>query len=350
MGIVKEYFGSLNGEHKVYKFILRNKRGMEVALSNYGAIVTNIYIPIKNEKIDVVLGYDNLEAYTLNPKFFGATIGPNCNRISNSKFILNNKEYMLEKNDNDNNLHSGSKAFHKVLWDYNINEEENYIEFSYLKADQELGFPGNLNVKVVYQLTQDNQLKIHYEGFSDKDTIINLTNHTYFNLSGHKNQNATNQYLWINSNYFTPVKNQQAIPTGELKSVRNTPMDFTTMKKINKDIEENYEQLKFVGGYDHNYKINKQSQGIELVAKLYSEDSNINMELYSDTLGVQFYSGNSIEGGPIGKDSTTYQDRSGICLETQYFPDAINNENFKSPILKTNEKYTSTTIYKFLTN
>ena len=194
----------------------------------------------------------------------------------------------------------------------------------------------------------NNELKISYEGVSDKDTILNLTNHSYFNLSGHKSRDATNQKLWINSKYFTPVKDSNCIPTGEITPVKETPMDFTIPKKINSQINEDYDQLRFCGGYDHNFVIDKKEKGVEKIATLYDENTNITMEVYSDREGVQFYAGNFISGGPIGKENTIYEDRCGICLETQYFPDSINNKNFRSPILKEGETYESTTVYKFL--
>lgn len=347
MNIKKMHFGITNVGDSVFTFRLKNSNNMEAVVTNYGATLISLSIPSNNKKLDVVLGYDNLDNYISNPKFFGATIGPNCNRINNACFTLNEVEYNLEKNDNNNNLHSGRKGFHKVLWNYTVNEDENYVEFDYLNSDKSQGFPGNMKIKVKYTLNEDNELKISYEGISDKDTIINLTNHTYFNLSGHKSKDATNQNLWINSKYFTPVKDSNCIPTGEITPVKGTPMDFTILKKINSQINDDYEQLRFCGGYDHNFVIDKKEKGIEKIAKLYDENTNITMEVYSDREGVQFYAGNFISGGPIGKENTVYEDRCGICLETQYFPDSINNQNFKSPILKAGEKYESTTIYKF---
>lgn len=348
MNIKKMHFGITNVGDSVFAFRLTNSNNMEAVVTNYGATLIILSIPSNNEKLDVVLGYDNLDNYISNPKFFGATIGPNCNRINNACFTLNNIEYNLEKNDNNNNLHSGRKGFHKVLWNYRINEYKNYVEFDYLNTDKSQGFPGNMKIKVRYTLSEENELKISYEGISDKDTIINLTNHTYFNLAGHKSKDATNQNLWINSRYFTPVKDSNCIPTGEIIPVKGTPMDFTIPQKINSQIDEDYEQLRFCGGYDHNFVIDKKEKGIEKIAKLYDENTNITMEVYSDREGVQFYAGNFISGGPIGKENTVYEDRCGICLETQYFPDSINNKNFKSPILKAGEKYESATIYKFL--
>lgn len=347
MNIEQTYFGAVDVNNRVFTFKLKNKNNMEAVVTNYGATLISLFIPINHEKLDVVLGYDNLESYISNPKFFGVTIGPNCNRINNACFTLNNIEYNLEKNDNNNNLHSGGKGFHKVIWNAHINEENNYVEFTYLNLHKSQGFPGNLNVKVRYTLTEDNELQIYYEGISDKDTVLNMTNHSYFNLSGHKNKDATKQSLWINSKYFTPVKDSKCIPTGEIRTVKGTPMDFTILKKINSQINENYDQLIFCGGYDHNFVIDKKEEHLEKIAELYDERTNITMEVHSDNEGVQFYAGNFISGGPIGKDNTTYENRCGICLETQYFPDSINNKNFKSPILKAGEKYKSTTIYKF---
>lgn len=348
MNIEKMQFGSTNVGDSVFKFKLKNSNSMEAVVTNYGATLISLTISKNNEKIDMVLGYDDLKNYISNPKFFGSTIGPNCNRINNASFILNDIEYNLEQNDNNNNLHSGGKGFHNVVWNYYMSERENYVEFTHFNPDRAQGFPGDLEVKVRYTLTEDNELKLSYEAVSDKDTVVNLTNHSYFNLSGHKSKDATNQQLWINSKYFTPVKDSKAIPTGEIKSVKGTPMDFTIPKKINSQINENYNQLLFCGGYDHNFVIDKKEDGIEKIAELYDETTNIAMEVYSDSEGVQFYAGNFISGGPTGKDNTVYEDRCGICLETQYFPDSINNENFKSPILKAGDKYKSTTIYKFI--
>ncbi|MGL4913122.1 MAG: aldose epimerase family protein [Romboutsia sp.] len=343
-----KYWGMTKESEEVYLQKLSNNSGIEVDVSNFGATLVNLYIPNKGKKIDIVLGYYNLESYLLNPKYFGVTVGPNCNRIENSIFSLGNKQYNLEKNDNENNLHSGDKGFQKVLWHSYRNEEENYIEFTYNKKHMELGFPGNIEAKVRYTLTENNELIINYQGISDEDTILNLTNHTYFNLSGHDNKDATNQQLWINAKHFTPVRDSKSIPTGEIRPVKNTPMDFTTMKKINEEINENYDQLIYAGGYDHNFAIDKKTPGIEEIAELYSEETDIAMEVYSDMPGVQFYSGNFISGGPIGKNNTFYENRCGICLETQFFPNSINDKNFKSPVLRKGDKYESTTIYKFI--
>lgn len=350
MRIEEKDFGLTDTWEKVYLFNLKNSSGMEVEVSNYGATLVNVYIPHDNKKLDVVLGYDKLESYLSNPRYFGSTVGPNCNRIENATFTLGDIQYKLEKNDNENNLHSGDKGFQKVLWNVCKNEEENYIEFTYNKSDNEQGFPGNVETKVRYTLTEDNELKINYEAISDKDTVVNLTNHTYFNLSGHDNKDATNQQLWINAKHFTPVKDSKSIPTGEIRPVKDTPMDFTTMKRINEDINADYDQLIYAGGYDHNYVINKKIEGIEEIAELYSEETDIAMEVYSDMPGVQFYAGNFISGGPIGKKNTLYENRCGVCLETQFFPNSINDKNFKAPILGAGDKYESTTIYKFILN
>ncbi|MEG0857745.1 MAG: aldose epimerase family protein [Terrisporobacter sp.] len=347
MKIEENYFGLVD-DKTVFTYSMSNNNGIKAVLTNYGATLVNLYIPCKNKKIDVVLGYDNLENYMINPKFFGATIGPNCNRISKGEISLGNKQYNLEQNDNENNLHSGEKGFHNVIWDVSINEDENYVEFYHYNLDEEQGFPGNSKIKVKYKLTEKNELVISYEGLSDKDTIMNLTNHTYFNLSGHSNKDATNQELWLKSKYFTPVKDSKSIPTGEIKSVKDTPMDFTTTKKIKSQINEKYGQLEFCGGYDHNFIIDKEKEGIEKIAKLSDENTNITMEVYSDTPGVQFYTGNFISGGPVGKENIVYEDRCGVCLETQFFPNSINIKNFKSPILKAGDKYESMTIYKFV--
>lgn len=330
-------------------FLLSNKNGMNVKLTNFGAIVISILVPDKNNTlVDVVLGFDNFEDYEVNHCYFGSTVGRNGNRIHNSTFFINGVQYFLDKNEGNNNLHSGFNCYNKRFWDYKINEENNSVSFSLFSPHGDQGFPGNFDVSVIYTLTDENELKINYIGKSDQDTIANLTNHSYFNLDGQDSGNAMNQSLWLKSSNFVMV-DSESIPTGELQDVKNTPMDFTKLKMISNEINSDFEQLKLTKGYDHSFVIDKEVNGIEKVAILKSAKTGINMEVYTDCPCLQFYAGNYIDDVPqVGKGNHTYENRSAICLETGFVPDAINNSNFKSPILKKEAIYNSTTIYKFI--
>lgn len=331
-------------------FTLTNSNNMKAILTNYGAILVSLFVPDKNGNLsDVVLGFDTLEKYSTNDIcYFGSTVGRNSNRVKDAKFTLNGITYNLDKNErNKNNLHSGFHPYNERLWDYNVNENSNSVCFSLISPDGDQGFPGEFNVNVTYTLTNDNEIKIEYAGNSNKDTVANMTNHSYFNLSGHNSGTAMEQELYINSNKFIEVDNE-SIPTGNFINVENTPLDFRTSKKLSKDINADYEQLKFTGGFDHSFVINKTSQGIEKVATLSDSSSGRTMDVYTDTVAIQFYAGNFIENNKvIGKDNCMYKNRSGICLETGFLPNSINQSNFKSPVLKAGQEYKTTTIYKF---
>ena len=348
MKILVNDFGKKD-ENVAKLFTLSNSNRMSVKITNYGALVVSIFVPDKNKKIrDVVLGFDNFDDYLVNHCYFGATIGRSGNRTHNASFYINGIEYQLDKNEGNNNLHSGFNGYNKRFWDYEINEENNSVKFNLFSPDGDQGFPGNFNVSVTYTLTDKNELKINYTGFSDKDTIANLTNHSYFNLDGDSFGTALKHSLWLNSTNFVVVDNE-SIPTGELMNVKNTPMDFTHSKVIGNEIEADFEQLKLTRGYDHSFVIDKKTSGIEKVAVLSGSESGINMEVYTDCLCVQFYAGNYINDVPqIGKNKHLYERRSAICLETGFVPDAINQKNFVSPILRANTKYNSETIYKFI--
>lgn len=350
MSILKTSFGNTDKGEGVFLYTIENKNGMKASLTNYGAILTNLFVSDKNGTVvDVVHGYDNLEGYKENPSYFGATIGRNGNRIGDAQFEVNGITYKLDKNDGENNLHGGFDGYNKRVWGVKLNEIENEVEFSLLSAAGDQGFPGNFNVTVAYQLTEDNAIKITYKGISDADTVANMTNHSYFNLAGHTNDSILDHVLWIKASKFVPVVDNAAIPTGEIWTVEGTPMDFTTPTAIGKEIETDYEQLKFTGGYDHNYAIEKDGKGIEKIAEVEDPKTGRKMEVYTDLPGVQLYVGNFIgTNGKDGKEGVLYKTRSGLCLETQYFPDAINQPNFESPILKAGEEYNTTTIYKFL--
>lgn len=351
MGIIISDFGKSKDGKLAKLFSLTNSNNMTVKLTNYGATLVSLFIPDNNGKLsDIVLGFDKLEDYFTNDCcYFGSTVGRNSNRIKNASFILDGYTYNLDKNERDkNNLHSGFNPYNKRIWDYSVDESNNSIIFNLISPDGDQGFPGEFHITVKYTLTFNNELKIEYLGVCDKDTVANMTNHSYFNLSGHNNGTCLNHKLYINSDKFVVV-DDELIPTGELRNVSNTPMDFRSPKLIGKDINNNYEQLLLTGGYDHSFVINKTSDGIEKIAVLSDENSGRSMEVYSDCIGVQFYAGNFIENNKVlGKENCRYKNRSGICLETGYLPDSINQKNFVSPILKKGETYNTTTIYKLV--
>ncbi|MBC2456950.1 aldose epimerase family protein [Clostridium beijerinckii] len=350
MAIEKRLFGTIPNEKEVYIYTLKNSNGMKVEISNYGGTIVSSLIPNKNDEfIDVILGYDTLENYLKGDKFFGALIGRFGNRIQYGKFSLNGKEYHLAQNDGENHLHGGIKGFDKVVWDSKIIEDlPNALELSYYSKDGEEGYPGNLDVKVTYILTEDNSIEINYNATTDKDTIVNLTNHAYFNLSGHSSGDVLNQKLMINADKFT-VNDQYSIPTGEIKEVDDTPMDFRKLTPIGKNINSDYNQIVFGKGFDHNWVLNANGSLELKAAQAVDENSGIVMDVYTTTPGIQFYSGNFLDGSDIGKNNAVYNRRNGFCLETQYFPNSINCSNFKSPILKAGEIYEHKTIYKFST-
>ncbi|MDU5722147.1 aldose epimerase family protein [Clostridium butyricum] len=345
MSISKNYYGNLEYNKTVYIYTLKNSNNMTIDILTYGGTLIYCKVPDKSGNlIDVLLGYDNLDSYLTGDKYFGALIGRFGNRIKHGKFNLNNKEYSLPINDGPNHLHGGH-GYDKVIWNDEI-KNDNCLKLSYFSKDGEEGYPGNLNISVEYTLTNDNSLEIHYLAVSDSDTIINLTNHSYFNLSGHDSGDILNQKLMINAKNFT-VNDKFSIPTGEIRSVKNTPMDFLSLSIIGEKINDDYEQIDFGNGYDHNFVLDTDGDINKIAAHALSEDTGIVMDMYTTQPGVQFYSGNFLDGTDIGKNNIHYIKRSGFCLETQHFPNSINCDNFSSPILKANEKYEHTTIYKF---
>lgn len=340
-------FGCTSDGRPVKLYTIENRQGMKVKITNYGAAIVSILVPDQEGEIrDVALGYDSCEDYENNNSCFGATIGRNANRIHNASFMLDGICYQLDDNNNGNNLHAGFHGFQRVVWTVIYSEDCSQVSFWHESTETEQGFPGNMKVKVQFRVTEDNKLIINYEAKSDKKTIANMTNHTYFNLSGHETGSAMSQRVMIAASRYTPVGDSKAIPTGEIASVEGTPLDFRKMKEINKDIESDFEQLKYVGGYDHNFELEITKEKVRLAAKAESKQSGITMTIYTDCPGIQFYTGNGI-GKQKGKNGVEYDNGSGYCFEPQYFPDAINQENFKSPILKHNEIYSSTSIYEF---
>lgn len=351
MNISKKSFGTTKKGEAATLYILENSKGMQVGITDYGASVVSVLVPDRNGKLaDVVLGYDDVRGYDENGTYYGAFIGRNGNRIANASFALNGITYQLDKNDGNNNLHGGFVGYNNMMYEAECFTEEDAvsIELSRLSPDGEQGFPGNLDITVTYTLTEDNELVIEYLAVCDKDTVVNLTNHSFFNLSGHASGTVLNHKVWIDADYFTPT-DDTLIPTGELRMVEDTPMDFRTEQRVGDRIEAEYEPLKQAGGYDHNYVLNNSGDGPELVASLFDEASGRKMEVYTDLPGMQLYSGNFIDGKAAGKGGKVYEKREGICFETQMFPDACNEkEFFKSSVVKAYQEYETVTVYKFL--
>ena len=348
MSILERNFGKTKDGVQAQLFTIENDNGMKVDITNYGATIVSIYVPDKNGKIDdVVLGYDNLEGYLNGDKYFGATVGRCCNRIENSKFNINGTEYKVTQNEGRNHLHGGIKGFDKVLWDADvICDTDNSVEFCYLSRDMEEGYPGNLKVKVIYTVTEDNSLKIEYNAISDKDTVVNLTNHSYFNLSGDFSEKIYNHKLMINSDKFT-VNNKELISTGKVRSVEGTPMDFRSPTIISENINFVYDQLEIGHGYNQNFILDIHGKTMQKAAELIEENSGRIMEVYTTYPGIQVYTAGFFDGSDTGKNGVVYDRGNSICLETQFAPNAINCNDFKSPLLRKDEEFSHTTIYKF---
>lgn len=337
-----------NAEKKeISLYTLSNKSGMQVSVSNLGAAIVRVIVPDRAGNFaDVVLGFDRGEDYLRNPSFFGVVIGPNANRIGNASFRIDGREYQLDGNDGVNNLHSHKdRGYHKRLWQASVDEEGCGVRFELTDVDGSLGFPGNKKISVEYSLSQDNELKIHYHGTSDRKTILNLTNHSYFNLEGHDSGRMDGHELWLGASCYTPADGG-SIPYGRIDPVKGTPMDFTEAKKIGKEIDADFEQLKFAGGYDHNWVIDGWDGKLRHCATVKAPESGRVMKVYTTLPGVQFYAGNFIED-QIGKGGAAYGFRGGLCLETQYFPDAANKPQFPSAIFGEGREYDSVTVYRF---
>lgn len=346
MAVVKEKFGVTGDGRQIDKYYISNSNGLKVGVINYGAILVNLFAPDKEGKTaDIVLGYDTLEPYFTNGSFFGATVGPNANRIGGASFTISGQRYQLDVNDGENNLHSHADlGYHKRIWD--VCEGTDSVTFSIEDKDGSMGFPGNKKVSVTYTVTEDNELQIHYQAESDKDTIINMTNHTYFNLKGHGAGDICDHELKLLASGYTPVA-AGAIPTGEIASVKGTPFDFLQKKKIGDDIHQDCEQLKMVHGYDHNWVIDGADGNLREFATVTEESSGRMIKAYTDLPGVQFYAGNCISE-TTGKEGIIYGPRSGMCLETQYYPDTANKPQFPSAVFGPGRKYDTTTVYQFL--
>ena len=327
-------------------YTFQNENGMVMEVSDFGATLYALRVPDgRGTTVDVVLGYDDPSGYEgPSGTFFGATVGRNANRMGRARFEMNGKEYQLDANDGRNNLHSGYDFYNHRIWQVK-KVEDNSITFSLYSPDGDQGYPGALTLDVTYTLRENNAVQIDYLGVPEQDTIINVTNHSYFNLNGHDSGTITSHTLWLDADRYTRA-DAESIPTGELPPVEGTPMDFRVKKEVGRDIDAPYEALIFGKGYDHNWCLNNDGRFAK-VAELTGDKTGITMEVYTDLPGVQIYSGNFLTREP-GKQGAVYRHRAGICFETQYYPDAPNHENFPSAICKAGQHWTSTTVYQFL--
>ena len=347
----KTSFGKTPDGEAVDLYTLTNKNGAEVQITNYGGSVVSIKVPDREGKLgDVVLGFDSVDGYVSNTSYLGALIGRYGNRIGHAQFKLDGKTYTLAKNNGENTLHGGTKGFNKMVWTAKeISAKDGQaLELTYLSKDGEEGFPGNLHVRVIYTLEDSNALKIDYSATTDKNTVINLTNHSYFNLAGPGSGDILGDILMINADKFTPV-DSGLIPTGELRDVAGTPFDFRKPTAIGARINADNEQIKLAGGYDHNFVLRrKPGDPISLAARVVDPKTGRVLEVWTNQPGVQFYTGNFLDGSLHGKGGT-YNKHGALCLETQHFPDSPNKPEFPSTELKPGERYHTTTIYKFST-
>lgn len=349
--IEKEAFGKLPDGREAYLYTLENKNGMIVRITDYGATVVSIIVPDRNGRFaDVTFGYDNVEGYVKGTQFFGATIGRYANRIAKGTFKLDGKVYHLPINNGVNTLHGGPAGFYKRLWTAEPMEtkEGPAVKLTYVSKDGEEGFPGNVTANVTFTLTNDNALDIHYTATTDKPTVINMTNHSYFNLSGDPNKSILGEELMINADYYTPVDSTQ-IPTGQIAPVAGTPMDFRKLTIIGSRIDEDNEQLQIGHGYDLNWVLNDYHGELRKAAELYDPSTGRLMQVYTDQPGIQFYSGNFLDGSEAGKNGVAYKFRTALALETQHYPDSPNEPKFPSTTLLPGQTYETTTIYKFST-
>ncbi|MFO1515182.1 MAG: aldose epimerase family protein [Verrucomicrobiota bacterium] len=341
-------FGTADGK-PVTLYTLKNSKGAEAKIMNYGGIVQSLVMPDRTGKMeDVVLGYDNLEGYLKETPYFGALIGRYGNRIGKAKFTLDGKTYELAKNNNGNSLHGGLKGFDKVVWNV-VKATGNTLELQYTSKDGEEGFPGNLTVTALYTLTADNALRLEYKATTDKATVVNLTQHSYFNLAGQGKGDILGHEVYINSDKTTPV-DKDLITTGAFASVEGTPFDFRKPTAIGARINDPDTQLQYGPGYDHNWVINKPAGQLGLMARVKDPKSGRVLEVWSDELGLQFYAGNFLDGTITGKGGAVYQRRNAFCMEPQHYPDSPNKPSFPSVVLRPGQTFKNTIIYKFSVN
>ena len=345
----KSDFDRVIDDHAVKLFSLTNNNGMLSEITNYGGRVVSLWVPDKEGiYTDVVLGYETLDGYlSSNEGYYGAIIGRYANRIAKGRFSLNNVEYTLATNNGENHLHGGKNGFNNVIWEARLIDNST-LELRYTSVDGEEGYPGNLDIKVIYQLTDENELKVEYWASTDKSTPVNLTHHSFFNLHGDGRGSMNDHILQINANSYTPV-NQNLIPTGDIADVRGTPMDFRIAKIIGKDLNRESKQLVYGNGYDFNWVINQNAKGLNYAARVEEPASGRVMEVYTNEPGVQFYGGNFLNGSDVGKNNHVYRSQEAFCLETQHYPDSPNQTNFPNTVLNPGDEYYSLCIYKFTT-
>lgn len=351
MKIKQSDFGKTADGKAIMKYTISNSEGLEMSVISYGGIITSLKVPDKNGNYeDIVLGLDSVSQYETAGTYFGAIIGRYGNRIARGEFSLDGKGYKLDTNDGVNSLHGGNKGFDKVIWNIkpDSGEDEASLKLTYTSKDGEGGYPGNLETTVTYTLNSNNELQIKYEATTDKKTIVNLTQHSYFNLTGDFSKKILDHVVEINADEYLPV-DKTLIPTGELKPVKGTPFDFTEPVKIATGMEEenSNEQLKRGPGFDHCWVVNEQDSGMRFAASAYDPDSGRLMEVYTDEPALQFYIGNFLDGTLPAKGGGNYKKRTGFCMETQHYPDSPNQEDFPSVVLQPGEKYISNTSYKF---
>lgn len=342
-------WGRMPSGEEITLYTLSNSRGIEAKVTNYGGRVVSLKTPDRHNRLDdIVLGFDDLDGYLGKNPYFGALVGRYANRIANGQFVLGLKTYQLAKNNGENSLHGGINGFDKAVWDSEpiYIDEGPAVQMKYFSRDGEEGYPGDLNVTVRYILTENDELQIHYSAMTDKDTVLNLTNHTYFNLSGKPGEPITDTLVMINADEFTPV-NSHLIPTGEKRSVAGTPFDFRKLEAISKRIDERDQQLQYGLGFDHNYVINHEHDGLSLAARATDPRTGRTVEVLTTEPGVQFYTGNHLDGSVRGKGGAVYGFRTGFCLETQHFPDSPNHPEFPSSELKPGRQFQSETVFKF---
>jgi aldose 1-epimerase len=350
--ITKKAWGNLPTGEEIDLYTLRNAHGVEATITNFGGRLVTLKVPDRAGKFeDIVLGFDSLEPYVAKNPFFGALAGRYANRIANGEFKLDGKTYTLLKNNGPNALHGGALGFDKVAWHSSLVSAHGGValQISYLSKDGEEGYPGNLHSTVTYTLTDSNELHIDYHATTDKNTVVNLTNHSYFNLAGHAHGNILDQQLTLNADRFTPV-NANLIPTGELRPVEGTPFDFRKPHTIGERIDAKEQQMEYGAGYDHNFVINHAAgvPAVTLAARVSDPASGRTMKVLTTQPGVQFYTGNHIAGEIAGKGGATYRIRSGYCFETQHFPDSPNHPDFPTTELKAGETYAESTVFRFL--
>ncbi|MHC4572708.1 MAG: aldose epimerase family protein [Planctomycetota bacterium] len=351
MDIKKEIFGKTPDGTEVELYTLNNANGLKARIMTYGAIVVSLEVPDRNGKLgDIALGFDTLEDYLKGHPYFGSIVGRHGNRIGKGRFTLDGVEYKLAANNGPNHLHGGIKGFDKVVWNAEPVRQNDAVgvKLTYLSKDGEEGYPGSLSCTVIYTLTNNDELKISYAATTDKPTPVNLTHHSYFNLAGQGSGDILGHELTLNADRFTPV-DAGLIPTGEFRSVPGTPFDFTTSMAIGARINQDNEQLKFGLGYDHNFVLSSGGRSLALAARVYEPTTGRVMEIHTTEPGIQFYSGNFLDGSNIGKGGKVYKHRYGFCLETQHFPDSPNKPQFPSVILKPGRKYAHVTVHKFYT-